>query len=425
MALGIISGVLAVGAVGVSGVRVEGRPHQLVAEAAARDPDLAALYARRDGAPIWLRDGDVDPARLDALERLLDRAPSHGRSGDIAARMRALAELSPAEAEIAISRLLVTYARDLRRPPQGVGPLFVDPALPPASANLTAVFDAWDQAALEAALDELDRLNPLYDALHADFAKTRDPQLLLNMDRVRALPADLGDRHVLVDIASSRLWLYEAGRPVAEMRVVVGAEDSPTPMLVGQLRRSVLQPYWNIPEDLVRTRFAPLALQNGPGALKAAGLQVLSDWTPQAHEIAPEDVDWGAVRAGVVSQRLRQAPSSRNMMGVAKFMLPNRLGIYLHDTPYKADFARTHRALSAGCVRVEDADGLFAWIHGRDRIEVSDGRPEQSTPLARPMPIYILYLTARPTLTGIERAPDIYGLDAEAMRARQAPPSQA
>ena len=100
------------------------------------------------------------------------------------------------------------------------------------------------------------------------------------------------------------------------------------------------------------------------------------------------------------------------MMGKVKFMLPNDLGIYLHDTPDKALFARNDRALSAGCVRVEHPHDLFYWLFGRSLEGMVDGAAEQIVSLGRSVPVFLIYQTMSISAGGAaETWPDIYGYD--------------
>ena len=100
-------------------------------------------------------------------------------------------------------------------------------------------------------------------------------------------------------------------------------------------------------------------------------------------------------------------------MGEVKFMLPNDLGIYLHDTPDGAAFGRPSRALSAGCVRVEDPDWLFRWLFGADITAFSNDQPEMRIPLNAPVPIYLTYQTLTPAGDGtVQIWPDLYRRDA-------------
>ena len=100
-----------------------------------------------------------------------------------------------------------------------------------------------------------------------------------NIERARAIPARRDGRYILVDTASARLWMIEDGRIRDSMRVVVGKRAMPTPLMAGLIRYAVLNPYWNLPPDLIRER----ARKRRPRRDRApSGSQVLSDWTPQA-----------------------------------------------------------------------------------------------------------------------------------------------
>lgn len=216
--------------------------------------------------------------------------------------------------------------------------------------------------------------------------------IIANLDRLRALPAD-DSRYILVDTAGATLRMMEGGRQVDAMRVIVGTADMETPELVGFIRYAVLNPYWNIPPDLVRNSIAPQVLREGPTILASRRLVLSPDWRSETR-LEPEEVDWAAVAAGRDSVWVRQLPGGNNMMGRVKFMLPNRLGIYLHDTPDKSSFDRSDRRLSSGCVRVEDAERLARWIYrGREIMDGGD-TPEMRIDVPEPLPVYITYLTA-------------------------------
>ena len=181
--------------------------------------------------------------------------------------------------------------------------------------------------------------------------------------------------------------------------------------MAGLIRFAVLNPYWNMPHDLARER-AKRVLREGPGFLARERLQILSDWSASASPIGPAQVNWRAVASGKQKLRMRQLPGGDNVMGSVKFMLPNHLGIYLHDTPNKASFAAADRRLSSGCVRVEDAARLARWLFEGKSPRPRGGAPEQRVDLPEPVPVYITYLTALPAAGGgIVFQPDLYGRD--------------
>ena len=233
--------------------------------------------------------------------------------------------------------------------------------------------------------------------------------IVANMERARAIPARRG-RYLLVDTASARLWLVEDGRLTGGMRVIVGKQGMQTPEMAGLIDHAVLNPYWNLPPDLIRDR-ARKALRRGHRVIAAERLQVLSDWSPRARTLSPARVNWREVASGRRYVNLRQRPGPHNMMGAIKFMMPNDLGIYLHDTPLRHYFARDDRRISSGCVRLEDAPRVARWLFGGAPPR-PNGTAEQRVDLPEPVPVYITYLTAIPTREGVRFQPDRYGRDA-------------
>ncbi len=236
---------------------------------------------------------------------------------------------------------------------------------------------------------------------------TFDRLIALNLERARLLPGPWV-RHVVVDAASARLYYYDKGALDGAMKVVVGAKESPTPMMAGMVRYATLNPYWNIPSDLVERRVAPRILKGA--SLRGMNYEALSDWTADATPVKQSEVDWQAVATGAQELRVRQLPGGDNAMGRVKFMFPNDLGIYLHDTPSRDLFAKSARQFSNGCVRLEDAQRLGRWFFGKP-LSVDGRAPEQHQPLPRPVPVYLTYFTAIPEGDGIRFVADVYGRD--------------
>ena len=233
----------------------------------------------------------------------------------------------------------------------------------------------------------------------------------LNMERARVLPPNPGGRHIVVDAAAARLWLYENGRPIDTMKVVVGKPEQPTPMLVGLMRYVAINPYWNVPPDLVRDNIAPKVLKEGPSYMKRMRYEALSDWTAHARTLDPMEIDWAAVASGDTTLRVRQLPGDGNAMGKMKFMFPNEYGVYLHDTPDRHLFQDDTRRFSSGCVRVEDAQRLAKWLFGQP-LKIPSVGTEKHVNLANPVPVYITYFTAAPSENGIAFREDAYDRDA-------------
>jgi len=214
----------------------------------------------------------------------------------------------------------------------------------------------------------------------------------LNMERARRLPAAPAGKSLLVDAGAARLWMYEDGQPVGSMKVVVGAPATETPMLAAMVRFLNVNPYWNVPPELVVKLIAPKVLAQGMTYLSERRYQVLDSWRDDAGVVDPATIDWAAVQRGEVELRVRQLPGGGNSMGAVKFMMPNSYGIYLHDTPNKALFDGDERWVSNGCIRVEDARRLAAWLYG-DLPVAASADIEERVDLVKPVPVYVTYFT--------------------------------
>ena len=402
----------------------------LKADLAATPEEGLARFYRSDGyRPLWISGKSLKPAAQHLIATLRNAGadgldPAKYGASDVAALVSAAAAdgrpKSLADAELALSRVYSSYAGDLHRPVKGAGLSFIDPAarMPPTSAE--PILRAAAQApSMDAALLNAERMNPVYLALRQawtaarakDAASSNTALLRINMERARALPPDLGQRYILVNPAAQHLWLYSGGQSNAGMRVVVGKLTEPTPSMIGLVRYALFNPYWNVPPDLVRDKIAPKVLQHGLGYFTDQRFQALASFAPNAAVLNPARIDWKAVASGAQTLRVRQLPGPHNMMGTVKFMLPNPLGIYLHDTPMRGLFAGAARTDSAGCVRLQHPAQLAAWLFGKKQSFDPNGAPDQQVNLPRPAPVYILYLTAQPEAGEVKILPDIYGRD--------------
>ncbi len=250
-------------------------------------------------------------------------------------------------------------------------------------------------------------------------------KIRLNRHRAAELPSNLGEKFILVDVASQQLYMYEGRNLVNQMRVIVGTADNPTPMLAGYMRYSVLNPYWNIPTDLTRDRYARRVIDGGKTYFMANRFEALSGWEEDAKILSYSEVDWEAVESGKQKLRLRQRPGLGNGMGDIKFMFPNKYGVYLHDTHNETPFKLDDRAISAGCVRLEKPWLLADWLHGK-RIESDNSKPEQIVNVEQKIPVYISYFTTIPKNLnspndGFSMRKDIYGRDVRLRKSLESP----
>ena len=236
--------------------------------------------------------------------------------------------------------------------------------------------------------------------------------ILINLERARRLPAPEEQRkYALVDAGDARLSLWQNGRKVDEMKVVVGKAETATPMMAAYIRYADVNPYWNVPPELARSLIGPRVLAQGIKYLTDREYQVLADYGDNSDLIDPRDVDWQAVVDGRQEVRLRRLPSPANSMGMMKFMLPNYFGIYLHDSPEKEHFTKNELWISNGCVRLEDYKRFARFLFDGTVPTGRNPKVEQKVDLPEPVPVYMTYLTAQPTADGVQFMPDHYGRD--------------
>jgi L,D-transpeptidase YcbB len=239
--------------------------------------------------------------------------------------------------------------------------------------------------------------------------------LMINMERARRLPAP-GElkRHIIVDAGSARIFMYENGFLVDSMRAVVGSNKTQTPMMAALIRYAAVNPYWNLPPEFNKNMVAPRVLEQGLGYLSERKYEVFADFTDGAPQLDPALVDWQAVSDGKLSLRIRRGPGPGNSMGDIKFMMPNDLGIYLHDTHDKTIFESSNRWVSNGCVRVEDAQRLATWLFGT-MPKAGDPNIEARVDMVEPVPVFLTYLTASSTPAGVVFRADPYERDSSVL----------
>jgi murein L,D-transpeptidase YcbB/YkuD len=290
-----------------------------------------------------------------------------------------------------------------------------------ADQDQGAVYDATLQTAVARfqanhGLDADGALGPrTVAALNASPAQ-RAKMIALNMERWRWLPPHLEDRHIFVNVPAEQLDVVDAGQIVLEMKAIVGDVDHPTPALHARLTSLVLNPVWRVPASIATDEILP-QLQKNPGYLIANDLELVSDqFVPGSPESQGVGIAWKSMTK--MPWPVRQRAGSDNALGRIKFNLPNDDDIYLHDTPKHKLFARFDRALSHGCVRVEDADALALYLlHDKgwteEQLDQSIATGETKTiQVPKSIPVWLLYFTAWVDGTGtLQFRDDLYDRD--------------
>jgi murein L,D-transpeptidase YcbB/YkuD len=256
-------------------------------------------------------------------------------------------------------------------------------------------------------------------------ARTRLAQIIVNMERRRWLPDDLGVRHVLVNQAEFRLHVVENGKEVYSSRVVVGKPSNQTPEFSNSIKLVVLNPYWGVPRSIATKEILPI-LRRNPGYLARKNMVLVGR---NGKAVNPASVNWAAVSRSGFRYGIRQRPGAGNALGRIKFLFPNKHSVYLHDTPSKSLFSRFRRAFSHGCVRVQNpvrfAEVLmkpqFGWSQDAINARIARRR-NQTIRLKTHIPIHLTYQTAWVDARGtVHFRADMYGRDARLRKALQLP----
>ena len=223
-------------------------------------------------------------------------------------------------------------------------------------------------------------------------------QILVNMERIRWVPAVPKTDYILVNIPEYKLHAYEAGdHLVFDMNVVVGSVNNSTVIFTGDLKNVVFSPYWNVP----------------PGILQK---EVLPGIKKNKNYLASHNMEWNG-------GNVRQKPGKSNSLGLVKFLFPNNYNIYLHDTPSKNLFNEPKRNFSHGCIRLSQPKKLAEWILRTDSTWTSEridkamnSGKEQFVSVKRELPVFIGYFTAWVDRQGeLNFRDDVYGHDKKMM----------
>ena len=244
-------------------------------------------------------------------------------------------------------------------------------------------------------------------------AGIRLTQLATNLARLKSLTASLPERFVMVNIPAAAVEAVEGGQVASRHTAVVGKIDRPSPIVNSQIHEVNFNPFWTVPESIIRRDLIPL-MQKDPQYLTDQKIRI---YDPEGKPLAPEQVDWNTDEAA--KYLFRQDPGDFNSLGLVKINFPSPDGVYMHDTPQKGLFDTEDRFYSSGCVRIQGIRELIGWLlrdtpdWGRRRIEAEIRSGERlDAKISQPVQLYWAYITAWAAVEGVVQfRNDIYNLD--------------
>ena len=242
----------------------------------------------------------------------------------------------------------------------------------------------------------------------------RVAQIAVNLERLRWTPQISSDHYLLVNIPDYKLTVYEGHQRALDMRVIVGSATTPTPVFNDQLNHIVFSPTWTVPVSIVKNEIIP-NLRKDSTYYSEKNFVIYK----QDVQIDPALENWKDPNINPYQLRVVQNPGADNSLGSVKFMMPNNMSVYLHDTPSRRLFAKDYRALSHGCVRLGEPAKLAEYLlkdqQGWDADKISKamgGASPATILLKKKYPVYLTYQTAWVDDEGLlQLREDIYGHD--------------
>ena len=239
-------------------------------------------------------------------------------------------------------------------------------------------------------------------------------QVAVNMDRWRKLPDTLPQRYILVNVPGYRMELVDSGTVAVTSKVIVGAPRTRTPLLNSRMTNFVMYPYWRVPFSITIKEMLP-AIKKDRAYLAKKNLEIIDS---HGNAISPDSVKWSKLSKNYFPYVLRQMDGIENSLGIMKFNFMNKYAVYLHDTNSRGLFSNSYRALSHGCVRVQQWDSLSMYLtkddtrHPRDSMRrwLANGDKKQID-IQHSVPIYFRYFSAEGRDGRLVLHEDIYGED--------------
>jgi murein L,D-transpeptidase YcbB/YkuD len=257
---------------------------------------------------------------------------------------------------------------------------------------------------------------------------SEEQRLIVNMERWRWMPEDLGELHVWDNIPEFVTRVMRNGHVIHQAKIVVGKVDTQTTIFSANMRYIVFGPEWGVPDSIKVKELLPYLrpTNDGPGffgfggggitdtsILERQNLRVSLNGQP----VDPSQIDFS--HEDIRKYSFIQASGPGNALGLVKFRFPNKHDIYMHDTPQRELFERTVRAYSHGCMRVQNPERLAevllqvdkGWSAGRVH-ELMERGGNNEVPLTKQIPVHITYFTMVASEDGqVHSFGDIYGHD--------------
>jgi murein L,D-transpeptidase YcbB/YkuD len=315
-------------------------------------------------------------------------------------------------------------------PAEGLRVGVKSPVVPPLRERLSIAGDlelnSGDPQVFDSYVDAAVRRFQVRHGLHADGivheptlralnvpAQTRLAQLKTNAVRLKSLTGNLGTRIVVANIPAAQIEAIENGVAITRHTAVAGKPDRPSPDIRSKIVQINFNPFWTVPVSIIRKDLIP-KMQAEPDYLTKNHIRIFDG---KNNELQPSQIDWYSAEA--VNFKFKQDAGDFNSLGSIRINFPSPDGVYMHDTPSKNLFGEDFRFASSGCMRVQNVRELVYWILAEtpgwskgEIDEVIKSGERKDAKVAKPLPLYWVYITAWATPDGVVQfRDDIYNRD--------------
>jgi murein L,D-transpeptidase YcbB/YkuD len=250
----------------------------------------------------------------------------------------------------------------------------------------------------------------------------RFKRIAITLDRYKQMPEEMPEKYIWVNIPGYYLQVWDNDTLALESKVIVGKPETRTPLLSSKITDMVTYPTWTVPNSIIVKQYLP-KLKNNPNYLSRLGLRLVNG---KGEAISGSAVNWAKYSKGI-PYKVMQGSGDNNALGVFKFNFNNPYAVYLHDTNQRYLFKNGSRALSHGCVRVQEWEKLAFYIARNDSMNLKRGdtlryntdsirnyianKERKRLDVKNQIPVYIRYFSCEGKDGKIKFYDDIYGED--------------
>ena len=246
--------------------------------------------------------------------------------------------------------------------------------------------------------------------------------IAITLDRYKMLPDTMPEKYIWINLPSYQLQFWVKDTLEVVSRIVVGKPHTRTPVLTSAVHEMITYPKWTIPNSIIVKDIIP-AMKRNTDYLAKKGFSLFDK---KGEEVDPASVDWSKYSKGI-PYNVVQGSGDANALGILKFNFRNKYQVYLHDTNERYLFSRDTRALSHGCVRVQEWSRLAYFFIANDSLSYKNNqkrigsdslthwlitKEKHTIPLKKKIPVFIRYFSCEGKNGTIIFYDDIYGEDA-------------